>query len=152
MSIIADRIKQSTFETDGQEAIISILVTASYLKEKLNFLCEKEAISLQQFNILRILKGIHPDGYARCDISNRMVEKAPDTTRLIDRLVKTKLVIREQCKEDKRRSISKITEMGLSVLNKVNNDIHIYNTDLETKLSKEKCKQMAKNCNDILRF
>ncbi len=152
MSIIADRIKQVSFENEGQEAIISLLAVAAHLREKLNLICEEENISLQQFNILRILKGAYPEGYPRCDISERMVERAPDTTRLIDRMAKTSLVSREKCTEDKRQSISKITKVGIDLLNRTSVKVKRFHKQFEENLTAAKCRQISDNCNTILKY
>ena len=106
MSVLNEWIKQTKFSSASQEAILNIMLTSSLLRNRLNALCSEYDISLQQFNILRILKGALPDGYPRCQISERMVEKAPDTTRLIDRLVKTGLVKRENIISPENRTMS----------------------------------------------
>ena len=150
LTVLSDRIKQTKFESAGQEAILSILICADHFREDLNDICLKENISLKQFNILRILKGVFPDGYARCDISNRMVERAPDTTRIIDRLVKCGLVSRDKSPDDLRQSIAKITEEGINLLKKLSIKVKEYNTNFESKISTEKCEDISSICDQIM--
>ena len=150
MSVLNEWIKQTKFSSASQEAILNIMLTSSLLRNRLNALCSEYDISLQQFNILRILKGALPGGYPRCQISERMVEKAPDTTRLIDRLVKTGLVKREKSENDMRQSIAKITEKGISLLGELSQKIDSFGSDLEAKVSIEVCKNISYNCNKML--
>lgn len=151
MSVLKERIKQNSFSSPGQEAILNIMLTSSHLRERLNSICMIHRISLQQFNILRILKGIHPQGFPRCEISERMVERAPDTTRLIDRLVKSGYVQREKSVADMRQSIARITEKGISLLEAINKQIDDYIRNFETQIGSAGCMQISDYCDDILK-
>lgn len=143
MISINDRIKQKKFKNDGQAALLSLMVAASHLKEQFSIVCKKENITIQQYNILRILKGKYPDGYARCDITERMIERAPDTTRLIDRMIKLKLVEKQKCNEDARRSLTKITSKGLDVIKKMNTEEEKFQKSIENKLGSEACRSLV---------
>ena len=92
--ILSKRLKQTKFESAEQEVILNILVASNHIKSIVETACSNFGISLSQFNVLRILNGKYPEGYPRCDIISRMIEPAPDVTRLIDRLIKRKLVER----------------------------------------------------------
>ena len=85
---LKDRIKQRNFSNLGQEAILNIIAASSVLRDKQNSILQAHGLSAQQYNILRILKGGPKEGFPRCEIYDRMVEKAPDITRLIDRMEK----------------------------------------------------------------
>ena len=150
MSQLAERLKQRGFESEGQEAVLSLLMTGTVLRDKMNALCTENGISLQQYNILRILHGRHPEGYARCDISERMIEKAPDTTRLIDRLARAGLVKREKTILDMRQSLTTITEKGISVLKTLNKKIRDFQNMFETGLTPAACKQISALCDKVL--
>lgn len=71
-----------------------MLIAASRIREQLDKACVEFGITHGQYNVLRILRGINPDGDARNEISQRMIEKAPDVTRLVDRLGKSQLSVR----------------------------------------------------------
>jgi len=152
MSQLSERIKQTKFEGAGQEAMLSIMIASSYLRERLNTICTRQGISLQQFNILRILKGAYPNGYPRSEISHRMVERAPDTTRLVDRLVKAGFVRREKSPDDLRQSIAKITDPGIKLLIRLSEEIKNFHENLEEKLTKETCQDISNGCEEILKL
>lgn len=152
MVSIAEKLKQKNFRSAGQEAFLSLLTAAAHLKELFGVLCSKENISIQQYNILRILKGAFPEGYPRCDITERMIEKAPDTTRLIDRLVKQQLAVREKCMEDKRQSITKITTTGLELLEKLDKEVRSFESSFEKSIGKDTCRTYVAINEKILNF
>lgn len=144
MTTINERLKQKKFKNNGQAAFLSILTAAAHLKEEFGKVCAKESISIQQYNILRILMGVYPDGYPRCDITDRMIEKAPDTTRLIDRLLKQDLVIREKCEDDKRQSITKISEKGIKLVKKMNTKVDQFEAHFEKEIGTDTCLEFIK--------
>jgi DNA-binding MarR family transcriptional regulator len=115
--ILKKRIKQSAdFESPVNEAMLNVIVAADYLRAQNEGVCSDFDITPGQYNVLRILRGVGQEGHSRCEISKRMVERAPDVTRLVDRLEKQGLVVRDRSTEDKRQSITRITEKGLNLL------------------------------------
>jgi DNA-binding MarR family transcriptional regulator len=110
------RIQQEHFESPLHEAILNLLVAADYVRDRTERSCAEVGITASQYNVLRILRGAHPEGHPRCEIARRMVERAPDVTRLIDRLEKQGLVERDRTARDRRLSISRITPAGLALL------------------------------------
>ena len=121
--ILKKRLKQQKFSSVEQEALLNLFIASNYLHSKLETVCNGFRITLAQFNVLRILKGAHPNGYPRGEIIRRMVEPAPDVTRLIDRLIKEELVERYESKDDRRLSLARITKKGIKHLNKVNPEV-----------------------------
>src|SRR5260370_36716128 len=113
------RISQENFESPQQEAMLNLLVAAGYLRGKLDEVFAQFGISSGQYNVLRILKGAHPDGHSRCEIIRRLVEKAPDVTRLVDRLEAQGLAERDRSETGRRLSITRITEKGLALISSV---------------------------------
>ncbi|MEJ2104118.1 MAG: hypothetical protein P8X47_06010, partial [Ignavibacteriaceae bacterium] len=63
--ILKKRIKQKKFKSSEQEAIINLFVASNYLHSKLDSICNNFDLTHSQFNVLRILKGVHPDGHPR---------------------------------------------------------------------------------------
>ena len=117
MSPIRDEIKQRRpFRSKGQEGVLSLLRTADQLKRDFASLVEPHGLTLQQFNVLRILRGAGAKGLPTLDIAERMIEQAPGITRLLDRLEKKVLVRRERCPEDRRQVLVAITPGGLRLL------------------------------------
>ena len=110
--VLKNRIQQQRFESPAVEAMLNLLVAADFMARKTDEVCASFQVTRSQFNVLRILKGAHPDGHARCDIIRRMVEQSPDITRLVDRLESQGLAIRDRSGEDRRLSITRITPAG----------------------------------------
>lgn len=134
--ILKRRLKQEKFSGVEQEVVLNLLVAANYLRSKLDTICSNFKITLPQFNVLRILKGAHPDGYPRGEIIRRMVEPAPDVTRLIDRLIKEGLVERYDSKDDRRLSLARITKKGIIILSRINPEIDKFLLDYSSILTK----------------
>jgi DNA-binding MarR family transcriptional regulator len=134
--ILKTRLKQSKFSSIEQEVVLDLLVAANYLHSELEKICGGFKITLAQFNVLRILKGAHPDGYPRGEIIRRMVEPAPDVTRLIDRLIKEGLVERFNIEADRRLSLARITKKGIVLLNRINPEIDKFLLDYPSVLTK----------------
>ena len=121
--ILKKRLKQSKFENLDQEVTLNLLVAAYFLRSRHDVVMTKFGLTLPQYNVLRILKGVYPAGHPRCEIIDRMIEPAPDVTRIIDRLIKEKLVERFTSPADKRLSMTRITEKGIKLLDKANPEV-----------------------------
>ncbi len=114
---LRDEIRQTKpFESPAQEAILSLFRTTDLLQRMFSQLVEPHGISLQQYNVLRILRGAGKEGIPTLDIAERMVERTPGITRLLDKLEAKQLVRRERCPEDRRQVLCWITERGLRLL------------------------------------
>src|SRR5262245_54763239 len=118
-SALERELKQKRpFPSLEEEAGVAILRTADRLKGDAEQVLAKSAITLQQYNVLRILRGSHPETLPTLEIADRMIERAPGITRLLDRLEAVKLVTRDRCSEDRRRVLCGITPAGLAILAK----------------------------------
>lgn len=141
--ILKERLKQEKFESLDQESILNIYVTANFLRAKTDAVLAAYGLTFPQYNVLRILKGKFPDGYPRCDIIERMIEPAPDVTRLVDRLCNEKLAERFQSVEDRRLSLTKITEKGIKLLDSVKDEIDSVNSYISNVLNKDEKKILS---------
>ncbi len=128
-------LKQSRFESLDQEVALNLFVAAYFLRSKHEAVMNKYGLTMPQYNVLRILKGVYPEGHPRCDIISRMIEPAPDVTRIIDRLMKEKLVERFNSTEDKRLSMTRITEKGIKLLEKANPEVQALGNYISSTLS-----------------
>ena len=117
---LEEAIKQSKFESEREKAIVNISYTQSYLSTSFNTALKEYNISLQQFNVLRILKGQHPKAVSINDITARMVDKMSNCSRLVDKLYTKELVKRETCSYDKRQLDISLTSKGSSTLEELN--------------------------------
>ena len=147
--ILKKRLRQQKFTGVDQEAILNLFVASNYLHSKLDTLCYNFDITLAQFNVLRILKGANPNGYPRGEITKRMVEPAPDVTRLIDRLVIYGLVERFISEEDRRLSMSRITKKGISLLTKINPEVDKCLSDYSSVLNKYEKETLSLICEKL---
>jgi len=144
------RLKQTTkFNSVETEATLNLLIAAYSVRTMLDGACAKFKITSPQYNVLRILKGKYPDGYPRCEIIQRMIEPAPDVTRIIDRLTKERLVERFQSNEDRRHSISKITQKGLKLLDDILPHLQETEERLSKMLTKTEMNELSRICEKI---
>jgi DNA-binding MarR family transcriptional regulator len=143
------RIQQDHFGSADEEALLNVLVTADHLRSRVERICGSFGISASQYNVLRILRGVHPEGHSRCEIAHRMLERAPDVTRLIDRLVKRGLVERRRCGQDRRLSISRITTEGLDLLDLMAPAVEQVNQEFASRLSPSDCQELSRICESI---
>jgi DNA-binding MarR family transcriptional regulator len=146
---LRQRLQQSRFESDAQEALLNVLVAADHLRARVEQLCAEFGLSAPQYNVLRILRGIHPQGHSRCEIARRMIERAPDVTRLIDRLERRGWVERDRCERDRRLSISRITTAGLELLQRIGPQVEQVQHELEERLPREDCRELSRICEEI---
>ena len=110
-------IRQSKpFVSPAQEAILGLYRTSDVLRRQFSQMVEPHGISLQQYNVLRILRGAGNSGTPTLDIADRMIEMTPGVTRLLDKLEAKKFVRRQRCPKDRRQVLCWITESGLRVL------------------------------------
>jgi DNA-binding MarR family transcriptional regulator len=117
MSLEKD-INQSKFKNEYQKVMVNIIYTANWMNEQLKTFFDKEDITQQQFNILRILRGA-AEPISTLQIRQRMLDKMSDTSRIVDRLVVKGLVKKTICPTDKRLVDVSITSKGKKVLEKI---------------------------------
>jgi DNA-binding MarR family transcriptional regulator len=123
----------STFPSQGIKALINIKYTASWIENRSNRILKPFQISIQQYNILRILRGAK-EQVAVQTVKDRMIEKSPNTTRLMDKLCAKNLIERVRCENDRRVVYVKIANPGLKLLNDIKMDDTV---GLMSKLSVE---------------
>ena len=111
------------FRSPAEEAFVSILKTADVLRRRMARIVEPHGITPQQYNVLRILRGAHPDPLPTLEIRERMIEEAPGITRLVDRLERGGLIERERSDDDRRRVDCWITAAGLELLAELDDEI-----------------------------
>jgi len=147
--LLSIRIKQEKFESAHHEAMLNLLVAAAHMRQGVDEVCDKFGITGTQYNVLRILKGAYPNGYPRAEVICRMIERAPDVTRLIDRLEDQELVERERSSEDRRLSIARITEKGITLLKEMEPHIRTGNEIFKKRLTEEEARLLTDLCEKI---
>ena len=119
---IDDEIQSTNFEDNYHKAAINIAYTAGWLSNYFRIYFDKYNITQQQFNILRILRGQYPKPATINLLKERMVDKMSDASRIVDRLIQKELVSRCTNNKDRRAVDIRITEMGLQILSKMDNE------------------------------
>lgn len=116
-SAIQRELRQTrAFAVPEEEAVVALLRTVDVIRGEAERTLEAYGITLQQYNVLRILRGSHPVPLPTLEIAERMIERAPGITRLVDRLEVAGLVSRKRCGEDRRIVHISITRAGLATL------------------------------------
>jgi MarR family 2-MHQ and catechol resistance regulon transcriptional repressor len=116
---IEEAIQQKKFDSPQQKAWINMVYTYNWINDQLNIILKDFDITQQQYNVLRILRGRHPQQACCSDVKDVMLDKNPDLTRLCDRLL-TKGWIERGLNEDNRRQVVlTITEDGLNLLKSI---------------------------------
>ncbi|MFZ1527284.1 MAG: MarR family transcriptional regulator [Ferruginibacter sp.] len=111
-------INQSKFRTEYQKAVVNLIFTSNWLNEKLRDIFERDDITSQQYNILRILRGAGQP-ISTLQIRQRMLDKMSDTSRIVDRLLVKGLVKKKISDTDKRLVDVSITTKGTNLLKKM---------------------------------
>lgn len=109
-------IQSTKFKSEVHKAGLNILYTAWWLKTVMSRELKEFGLTHEQYNVLRILKGKHPELMCVKDIACRMIEKSSNVPRIIDRLEIKKLVKRATSEADKRETVISLTQSGIAVL------------------------------------
>lgn len=147
---IAERIQQRHFSSLVSEAWVSVVVAADYLTQQTDEILNSHGITGDQYNVLRILRGAQPDGLARGEITERLMRRSPDTTRMLDRLERAGLVERRPGIHDARLSIARITTPGLELLDTVDPEIERVMEEATASLTPAQLRQLAKLCDALV--
>ena len=107
------------FQSAAHEAVLGLMRTADLIKRQAAAVVEPHGITLQQYNVLRILRGAGDDGLPTLEVAERMIEQTPGVTRLLDRLETKELVRRQRCPKDRRQHLCWIASKGLTLLEKI---------------------------------
>jgi len=147
---VRERIQQRRFQSLAAEAVISLLVAADHVDQAVAPVWEQHGITADQYNVLRILRGAHPEGHPRCEVARRMIHRAPDVTRMLDRLVRQGLVRRRRSAADRRESIATITDAGLALLARIDPEVHALQTTLTRVLSERELRELVRLCDALV--
>lgn len=147
---LQQRVGQRRFESPAQEAMVGLLVAAGHLTAALEEACAARGITHDQYNVLRILRGALPGGHPRYAIADRLINRAPDVTRLLDRLARTGCVERARSAEDRRLSVTRITRKGTALLEALDSEILAAHERFAAPLSRAERRTLAGLCGKLL--
>lgn len=119
---LEDDIRQQKFNNEHHKAAINILYTGAWVYSGNVARLKKHNITPEQYNVLRILRGSHPDKLMLADITSRMIDKSSNATRLVEKLRQKGLVKRELCESNRRQVDISITEKGLALMKLVDSE------------------------------
>lgn len=143
-----DDIIQTNFKSAQQKAVVNVRYTSNFLSNSQNIFMAKFGITMAQFNILRILRGANKAINVNT-VKERMIEKSPNTTRLMDKLVDKKLINRTHSKKDRRVVYVEININGLDLLSEI--DLQMKDTKLMPDNLTDSEAEMLSNLLDKLR-
>lgn len=129
----------SKFPNNKVKATLNIIYTANWINSLQNQFFKPYDISPQQYNVLRILKGAKKALKVQT-IKERMIERSPNATRLMDKLCAKNLIEREHCPEDRRVVYISITNNGLELVNEISKNLK---NDLLENLTEDEAKQLS---------
>lgn len=142
---IQAELKQAEpFSSLEEEALLSLQRTADQLQWRVSELLKWYGVSSTQYNALRILRGAKEHGRSCGEIAERMVNRDPDITRLIDRLERRGLVQRAREKKDRRVVAARITPAGLELLKKLDPPVEDFIRNLLGHLGNQRLKTLVK--------
>lgn len=116
---LSERLKQRSFTSPSQESMLNVMVTSSWFLTELGAVMAEYGITPAQYNVLRILRGSHPKTLTCSDVRERLIDRTPDVTRLLNRLQRQHLVHRARAEHDRRVVEVTITKKGLDLLERM---------------------------------
>jgi DNA-binding MarR family transcriptional regulator len=139
---IEKEIYNRKFENSHQKAVVNLLFTYGWITNLLRLLLNKHNVTLQQYNILRILRGHHPNPATINILKERMLDKMSDASRIVERLVQKGLVIRCVSNKDRRAVDILINQNGLDILQKLDYEISL-KAMLSNNISEEEANTLS---------
>jgi DNA-binding MarR family transcriptional regulator len=129
--------------------MLNLFVASAHVRRRVEQACHEHGLQFNHHNVLRILRGVHPEGHPRCDIIERMLDPSPDVTRLIDKLVDRNLVRRSRSPEDRRVTLHTITEEGLALLQDLDPKIRAVQQWFDERVSDRDLQHLSRICEGI---
>lgn len=141
---LRQRLQQTRFEGATHEATLNLLVAAGHVRERMERALAGHDLTPAQYNVLRILRGAPSPGYPRCEIARRLIERAPDLTRMIDRLERRGLVERTRSSADRRHSLTRITRRGIDLVESLRPALDDVHAQLSARLTKRETHELSR--------
>lgn len=131
------------------QLFVALLKAADGLSQQAEQLIKSAGLTMAQYNVLRILRGAEPEGLLCRGISDRMISRDPDMTRLLDRMESHGWITRQREKEDRRVVKTRITEEGLAVLKKLDQPVRELHKGQFSHMSASQLKTLAKLLEEV---
>ncbi|HEY0610094.1 MAG TPA: MarR family transcriptional regulator [Chitinophaga sp.] len=150
MSNIEKLLAQKAFSSEYTKGLVSLIFVGNWIVGRHQQFFKKFDITMQQFNILRILRGQHPKAANINMLKERMLDRMSDVSRLVERLRKAELVERKSCEADRRAVDVKITPKGLQLLKVIDEEIEQLEDCLKSTLAPKDVAQLNKLLDKVL--
>jgi DNA-binding MarR family transcriptional regulator len=147
---VRERLQQRRFQSVAQEALLSLVVAAEQVEQRSLAVLEHHGLTTDQYNVLRILRGAHPGGHPRCEVARRMIHRAPDVTRMLDRLERQGLIGRGRDPNDRRMSVATITKDGLALLARIDPELEAMQSEVTAPLGEAQLRHLARLCDALV--
>lgn len=142
---LEDEIQQKKFKSIEQKLMLNLIYTTNWLTSKQDSLFKDSGITVQQYNVLRILRGQYPNPCSIKLIKERMLDRMSDTSRIVDKLFAKKLLGRKECPDDRRSVNVVISDKGLELLKSLD-----YIDDLSKQMLKSLSNDEINKLNELL--
>ena len=123
---IEDAIYQKKFQHHYEKMLVNLIHTYSHVVKLQNYVLRPYKLTLPQYNVLRILRGQYPSSTTVSDVNRRMVDKASNGSRIVDKLVLKKMVSRRISAKDRRKMDVRILQKGLDILDAIDKDLELF--------------------------
>jgi DNA-binding MarR family transcriptional regulator len=143
--------QQRPFESLEAEASLSLLRTAAEMEYQTSEVLKPHGLTLTQYNALRILRGAGQEGLCRNEVRDRLIAKVPDATRLLDRLEEMGLVVRTREGEDRRFVLTRITQAGLDLLDRLDEPVAALHREQLGHVGAEKLRNLIELLGELRR-
>jgi len=144
MEKLNKRLKTKVDLPLSRQTLISIFLTNNLIKSSLLNVLKPHDLSLEQFNVLRILRGQKGSPLNLQDIQERMINKMSNTTRLVDKLILKSFVKRTECKKNRRKIEIYITKSGLDKLSELDSIVDATEEKTTSKLTAIELKELIR--------
>lgn len=120
---IEEALQTDKFRDERHKGLLNLLYTAYWMKMQISTVLKEYGITVEQFNVLRILRGSLPKNLCVKEIGSRMIEKSSNVPRILERLQRDGLVERTPSETDRRESVSVITEKAMEILKQLDQKV-----------------------------
>lgn len=141
---VEERIKTSVTLPPGRRTIIHIMLVNNHIQDVLHRALKPFEVSIQQFNVLRILRGQKGEPANLSTLNERMVSRMSNTTRLVDKLISKGFTARNTCPENRRKVEIRLTDEGLSALAEMDQAVEQAEKELVSDLSPDELSTINK--------
>ena len=132
------------FSNVEDEALVALELTVDRLQWRFSVMLKPHGLSPTQYNALRILRGAKDQGRSCSEIAERMVNRDPDITRLVDRLEHCGLVVRSREGRDRRVITTRITRAGFELLEALDRPVEEFNRSMLSHLGEPQLRGLIK--------